>query len=76
MIVDGRRDQLFILSKDSERSDVFRADLSHLRSGDHLRLRRIGRLPFSYVTAADLSGRFLGAFTQLGRAAWRRAADP
>jgi hypothetical protein len=57
MIVDGRRDQLFILSKDSERSDVFRADLSHLRSGDHLRLRRIGRLPFSYVTAADLSGR-------------------
>lgn len=57
MIVDGRRDQLFILSKDSQRSDVFRADLSHLRSGDHLRLRRVGRLPFSYVTAADLSGR-------------------
>ena len=26
--------------------------------------------------AADLTGRFLGAFTQLGRAAWRRAADP
>jgi hypothetical protein len=26
--------------------------------------------------AAELTGRFLGAFTQLGRAAWRRAADP
>jgi len=26
--------------------------------------------------AADLTGRFLGAFAQLGRAAWRRAADP
>jgi 5'-3' exonuclease len=26
--------------------------------------------------AADLTGRFLGAFTQLGRAAWRRAAEP
>jgi hypothetical protein len=25
--------------------------------------------------AADLTGRFLGAFTQLGRAAWRRAAE-
>jgi hypothetical protein len=24
--------------------------------------------------APDLSGRFLGGFTQLGRAAWRRAA--
>jgi hypothetical protein len=24
--------------------------------------------------AADITGRFLGAFTQLGRAAWRRAA--
>ena len=57
MIVDGRRDQLFIFSKESQRSDVFRADLAHLGSGDHLRLRRIARLPFSYVTAADLSGR-------------------
>lgn len=55
MIVDGRRNQLFIFSKDSQRSDVFRADLSHLRSGDRLRLRRVARLPFSYVTAADLS---------------------
>jgi hypothetical protein len=25
--------------------------------------------------AADLTGRFLGAFAQLGRAAWRRAAE-
>jgi DNA polymerase-1 len=25
--------------------------------------------------AADLTGRFLGAFSQLGRAAWRRAAE-
>jgi hypothetical protein len=57
MIVDGRRDQLFIFSKESERSVVFRADLSRLRSGDRLRLRRIARLPFSYVTAADLSRR-------------------
>jgi hypothetical protein len=26
--------------------------------------------------AADLTGRFLGSFAQLGRAAWRRAAEP
>jgi DNA polymerase-1 len=26
--------------------------------------------------AADLSGRFLGSFSQLGRSAWRRAAEP
>jgi hypothetical protein len=26
--------------------------------------------------AADLTGRFLGSFTQLGRTAWRRAAEP
>jgi hypothetical protein len=25
--------------------------------------------------APDLTGRFLGSFAQLGRAAWRRAAD-
>jgi hypothetical protein len=25
--------------------------------------------------AGDLTGRLLGAFAQLGRAAWRRAAD-
>jgi hypothetical protein len=57
MIVDGRRDQLFIFSKEAARSVVFRADLSDLASGDHLRLRRVATLPFSYVTAADLSGR-------------------
>jgi hypothetical protein len=56
MIVDGQRDQLLIFSKDS-RSDVFRADLAHLRSGDRLRLRRVARLPLSYVTAADISRR-------------------
>jgi hypothetical protein len=26
--------------------------------------------------APDLTGRFLGGFAQLGRTAWRRAADP
>jgi hypothetical protein len=57
MIVDGRGEQLFIFSKEASRSVVFRADLSHLASGDHLRLRRVATLPFSYVTAADLSSR-------------------
>jgi 5'-3' exonuclease len=28
------------------------------------------------VGAADLTGRFLGSFAQLGRTAWRRAAEP
>jgi hypothetical protein len=28
------------------------------------------------LDAADLTGRFLGSFMQLGRTAWRRAAEP
>jgi hypothetical protein len=34
-----------------------------------------GRLVLEELGAADLTGRFLGAFTQLGRTAWRRAAE-
>jgi hypothetical protein len=53
MIVDARREQLYIFTKAST-SLVFRAGIADLRDGDRLRLERVFRLPFENVTGADL----------------------
>ena len=56
MIVDGRSRRLFIFEKQAStpRSRVFGVSIRGVRSGDHLRLRRVARVPMQTITAADI----------------------
>jgi hypothetical protein len=56
MVVDGRRQRLFVFEK--QRSDpitrVYAADLQGVRPGDAVDLRLVARVPIQNITAADV----------------------
>jgi hypothetical protein len=56
MIVDTRSRRLFVFEKQTatRRSGVFGAGVRGVRSGDHVRLRRVARVPMQNITAADI----------------------
>jgi hypothetical protein len=57
MVVDGSHKKLFIFTKGSGSSTVFRAPVAHLRGGESVTLRQIAQLPLNQVTAADIGPR-------------------
>lgn len=58
MIVHGRRDRLFVFTKEDDISQVFAVDVRNLRDGATRTVRRVATIghggPLTFVTAADV----------------------
>jgi hypothetical protein len=54
MVVDGKRKELYIFTKEPGSTAVYRTSVLGVQGGDSRRLTKIATLPLNMVTAADL----------------------